>query len=273
MDEAGPQGRAVIRSLLEETGIRPSKRLGQHFLADPNTVRRIVDVAGIGNGDQVVEVGAGTGTLTRTLAATGARVVAYEIDSRLAPILEQEVGDGDRVDVRIDDASRLTLDEALPSGEWTMVANLPYNVGTGILLDALRHSLRVVRFVVMVQREVAGRLLAAPGSREYGVPSVITALHAEGEIAFTVPPTVFLPPPDVESAVVALRRRRASPLAGAAIALASAAFGQRRKMLRRSLASTLTDPEGILVAAGLEPEARAEDISPAGFLALAGAVP
>jgi 16S rRNA (adenine1518-N6/adenine1519-N6)-dimethyltransferase len=267
---AGPQGRARIRALLDAAGLRPRRSLGQHFLADPNVTRRIVRLAGVGAEDRVVEIGAGTGTLTAALAATGARVVAYEIDGRLVEILREGVGVHPNVEIREGDVAKIDLAVDLGAGPWTMVSNLPYNVGTGIVLDALRGAPEIVRFVVMVQHEVADRLLATAGTRTYGVPSVIVGLHARGRMAFRVSASVFVPPPKVDSAVVELDRVPAPADAEAAIELAAAAFGQRRKMLRRSLAGVLADPEGALLAAGIDPTSRAEVLSVDEYVALAG---
>ncbi len=262
------QTRTEIASLLDRHGLSPAKRLGQHFLADANITRRIVGLAGLGPGSLVVEVGAGTGTLTRALAATGAHVVAYEVDAGLLPVLE-EVTAGLDVDLRLTDASTVDFGSDLDGGPWTMVANLPYNVGTPLLLDALRHAPQVDSFVVMMQKEVADRLVAKPGGKEYGLPSVVAGIHAEGRLAFTVPPQVFYPAPRVESAVAVLRRRPAPEEAERAIELAAAAFNQRRKMLRGSLRSVLDDPDATLTAAGLAPTSRAGDLSPGDYLRLA----
>ncbi|NNC75641.1 MAG: 16S rRNA (adenine(1518)-N(6)/adenine(1519)-N(6))-dimethyltransferase RsmA [Acidimicrobiia bacterium] len=259
------QGRSRIRDLLAAYDLNPDQRLGQNFLADPQLIDRIVRLAGVGPEDQVVEVGAGTGALTAALVETGARVVAYEIDERLRPVLaETAIG----AEVRFEDATRpLVLDD----DPWVMVANLPYNVGTGIVLDVLQTLPQVTRMVVMVQQEVADRLVAGPGSRVYGVPSVIVALHGTAHRAFGVARDVFVPKPDVESAVVVIDRIDPDPLASEAVTLARAAFGQRRKMLRRSLAGILDDPQAVLKAAGYSDTARAEELAPEGFLALARA--
>jgi len=265
-----PQGRAEIRSLLAGAGLQPRKSLGQHFLADPNVTRRIVRLAGVGPGVRVVEVGAGTGTLTAALAATGAHVVAYEVDAGLVEILEREVGGLPNVEIRERDAARLDFARELGGGPWTMVSNLPYNVGTGIVLDALRGAPDIVRFIVMIQHEVADRLLAAPGTRTYGVPSVVVGIHARGRLAFRVSASVFVPPPGVGSAVVEMDRVPAPDGAERAIELAAAAFGQRRKMVRRSLAGVFADPDGALRAAGIDPTSRAEVLSVDDYLALAG---
>lgn len=262
------QGRRQIKAMLETHGVHPTKKLGQNFLADPNLVERIVRTARVGEGDRVLEVGAGTGTLTRALAATGAGVLSYETDRRLQPILE-DVLVGVSVDLRFEDVMKADLEGVLGEGPWTMVANLPYNIGTPLLLDVLRHIPAVKRLVVMVQREVADRLLAPPGSRTYGVPSIVVTLHADARLAFTVPPAVFFPMPEVESAVVELDRQDPAPGADDAIELAAVAFQQRRKMLRRSLAATVAEPGAALAAAGIAETARPEEVPAAGFVRLA----
>jgi 16S rRNA (adenine1518-N6/adenine1519-N6)-dimethyltransferase len=262
------QSRSEITGLLREHGVAPSRRLGQHFLADPNITRKIVGLAAVGPGEHVVEVGAGTGSLTRALAATGAHVVAYEIDAGLLPVLE-EVTQGLDVELRFLDVTTVDLAADLHGGRWTMVANLPYNVGTPLLLDALRRVEQIERFVVMVQREVAERLVADPGSGQYGIPSVVAGIHARSRLAFRVPPQVFYPPPKVESAVVVLDRAPAPEGAERAIEIAGVAFNQRRKMLRRSLSTFFEDPVAVLEAAGIDPTARAEDLSSADYLSLA----
>lgn len=266
------QARSEVRALLERHGVTPTKAHGQHFLVDPNITRKIVATAELVEGDSVVEIGAGTGTLTAALAEAGHPVVAYEVDPALRPILD-EVLVGTDVDLRWEDAARVDLDTALGPGRWVMIANLPYNVGTPIVLDALRGAPRVERFVVMVQVEVARRLVARPGDDAYGLPSVVVGLHGSASLAFTVPPQVFLPPPKVGSAVVRIDRRPASERAERAIELAAAGFGQRRKMLRRSLTAVLEDPAAALGAAGIDPTLRAEDLAPSAWLDLAEAVP
>ncbi len=150
-----------------------------------------------------------------------------------------------------------------------MVANLPYNVGTPLLLDTVTNLPQVTRFVVMLQREAVDRVVAPPGTKTYGLPSVVVGLHGRAAVAFRVPPTVFLPRPAVESAVLIIERITPHPLAGEAIRLAAAGFGQRRKMLRRSLAGALADPTAALAAAGIDPTRRAEELAPLEFLRLA----
>jgi len=269
--EHTPQNLTEIRNLLAVAGHTPNKHLGQNFLTDPNIVAKIVSLARVGADAKVVEIGAGTGTLTGALADVAKHVVAYEIDAHLAPVLEAAVGGRSNVEIRIADAANVDLEEDLDGAPWTLVANLPYNVGTGIVLDTLTGVPKIESFVVMVQREVADRMVARPGSKVYGLPSVVVGLHARGTVAFTVPPHVFEPRPKVESAVMILDRIGADPYAERAIAIAAAAFNQRRKMLRRSLASTLDDPATTIAAAGIDPTLRAEDLSPQGYLAIAQA--
>lgn len=262
------QTRGEIAALLRRHGISPSQRLGQHFLADANITRKIVSVAAVGFGSKVVEVGAGTGTLTRALAESGAGVVSYEVDERLRPLLEETLS-GLGVEVRFEDVTSIDLAEALESGGWVMVANLPYNVGTPLILDAMRRVRKIESFVVMVQAEVARRLVARVGDDDYGLPSVVAGIHTDASIAFYVPPQVFLPPPRVDSAIVVARRRPAPEHAERAVELARAGFGQRRKMLRRSLAPVSPDPVALLSQAGIDPTTRAEDLSPTDYLRLA----
>jgi 16S rRNA (adenine1518-N6/adenine1519-N6)-dimethyltransferase len=262
----GPQSRGEIIALLERHGVAPRKRLGQHFLADPNIVRRIVATAGVGPGSRVVEIGAGTGTLTAALCATGAVVVAYEVDEGLRPLLEAEIGS--RAELRFTDVARVDLGRALEGGPWTMVANLPYGVGTPVLLDAVSGAAQIGAFVVMVQREVADRLVAAPGSRVYGLPSVVAQLFCDVAFCFAVGRQVFVPMPNVDSAVVRLDRTTPpGELEQRAVDIAAAAFSQRRKMLRSSLRSVVD--AGALAAAGIDPASRPERLSPAEFLELA----
>lgn len=267
-----PQTRSDIVRLLETHGLAPIYRLGQHFLADPNITRKIVALAGVGPSSRVLEVGAGTGTLTRALAETGASVVAYEVDRGLAPVLE-EVTAGLDVELCLEDITKVDLEEVLEGEGWAMVANLPYNVGTPLVMEALRRVPAIARFVVMVQQEVAERFVAGPGDADYGLPSVVAGIYSNAAVAFRVPPQVFYPAPKVGSAVVVMDRKPVSVHAERAVELARAAFGQRRKMLRRSLAEVLDHPEATLDAAGLDPQARAEELSPEEYLGLAEVAP
>lgn len=255
------QSRGSITRLLKEYEVAPRKRLGQHFLADPNIIAKLVSTAGIESGDQVLEVGAGTGALTLALADTGAHVVSYEVDSGLRRLLEHVVGDRTNVELRFEDAVA-ALPDALANGPWKMVANLPYNIGTRLLLSLLREGSQVQEFTVMVQREVADRLTAVRGSPAYGLPSIVVGLTATARRAFTVPPQVFVPPPKVSSAVVVARRRPAPAHLAEVLDLAAITFAHRRKMLRSSI-----EP-GMLERAGIDPRSRPEDLSPEMFVAL-----
>jgi 16S rRNA (adenine1518-N6/adenine1519-N6)-dimethyltransferase len=259
-------------ALLERHGLSPNRKLGQNFLVDPNITRRIVAAAGVGPGDRVIEIGAGTGTLTRALAATGARVTAFEVDRRLLPVLE-EVTTGLAVELAMEDATAVDFQERFPEPGWHLVANLPYNVGTPLVMEILRFAPTVTRLVVMMQREVADRLVARPGSDEYGLPSVVVGLHARAKMGFRVPPHVFYPVPRVDSSIVLMDRIEAPVEAERAVELARAAFSQRRKMLRGSLRGVLQDAESTLVAAEIEPTSRAEDLGPSDFARLARVAP
>lgn len=261
------QTRSDVKALLERHGLSPDKKLGQHFLADPNITRKIAGLAEVGPGERVVEIGPGTGTLTAALEETGAEVTAIEVDESLRPVLEEATS----ATLIFGDASDVDLSQVLGPGEWVLVSNLPYNVGTSIVLDALRTVPQIRRFVVMVQLEVAERLVAIAGSKTYGLPSVVVGLHGLGRIAFRVPPQVFVPAPRVGSAVVVIDRRQPHRLVEEAIAIAANAFNQRRKMLRKSLAGTFEDPVGIADLAGLDPTARPEDLDPTDFIRLAEA--
>lgn len=263
-----PQTRTQVRELLERHGRHPVKALGQHFLADPNIVRKIIGIAGVGPGDRVLEVGAGTGTLTAALAETGAHVLSYEVDEGLRPILEEALA-GAEVDLRFEDVMEVDLVAVLGEGPWKLVANLPYSVGTPLLLEVMRGVPAVRHATVMVQREVADRLVARPRDDAYGLPTVVMRLHGSPRVAFTVPPQVFLPAPQVGSAVVVVDRIEPHPRVERAIELAAAAFGRRRKMLRRSLDGVLADPDAVLEAAGVDGTRRAEELSPEDFLRLA----
>ena len=266
--------RRDISALLERNGLRPSRALGQNFVVDPNTVRRIARLAGVGPGDAVVEIGAGLGSLTLALAETGARVTAVEIDRHLLPVLRETV---EPAGVRVVEGDAMALDwPAVLAGEarWSLVANLPYNVATPLVADLLDEVPQIERMLVMVQREVAERLAAGPGSKTYGGVSVKVAYWATAEVVGRVPASVFLPRPNVESALVRIVRRPA-PAVDAdpdlLFALVRAGFGQRRKMLRRSLAG-LVEAEAF-ACAGVAPEARAEDLGVEEWGRLAGCVP
>jgi 16S rRNA (adenine1518-N6/adenine1519-N6)-dimethyltransferase len=254
--------RRQILDLLDRHGLRPSRALGQNFVADANTVRRIARLAGVGEGDHVVEIGAGLGSLTLALAETGASVTAVELDRHLLPVLEEAV-QGTGVEVVAGDAMELDWSAVLVAApEWVLVANLPYNVATPLVCDLLDAVPAIRRMLVMVQLEVAERLAAAPGDRAYGIPSVKVSYWATARVVGKVGPDVFVPRPRVESALVEIVRRPGGPAVDASadqlFALVRAGFGQRRKMLRGAL-SGLVDAAAF-TAAGVDPTARAEQL-------------
>ncbi|MSO78897.1 MAG: 16S rRNA (adenine(1518)-N(6)/adenine(1519)-N(6))-dimethyltransferase RsmA [Acidimicrobiia bacterium] len=261
------------RALLREHGVHPSRALGQNFLADPNTARRIVRLAEVGPGSKVLEIGPGLGALTVALAEAGASVHALELDRHLIPILEAVVSGTPNVTVEQGDA--LTWDFAeLRDENWLCVSNLPYNVATPVVARLLEEAPQMTRMLLMVQREVGERLVASPGSRIYGAVSVKVAYHATSRIVGAVPPTVFVPRPKVESALVLLERRPQPPVDVPSydrlFALVSSGFAQRRKMLRRALVPALGErTEAVLVAAGIAPTERAEALDLESWAALA----
>ena len=260
-----------VRRLLAEHDIRPSRSRGQNFVVDPNTVRRIARVAEVGPDDRVVEIGAGLGSLTLALVETGARVVAVEVDRRLVAVLRQVVP----ADVEVVHADALSVEwsEVLAGeGPWALVANLPYNVAATLVVKLLDEVPAVTRMLVMVQREVGERLAARAGEDAYGAVSVKVAYWAAAELAGNVPRTVFLPVPNVDSVLVRIVRRSRPPGEPAVdpawlFTLVSAGFGQRRKMLRRSLAGLVTVED--LEAAGVRPESRAEELDVGSWVRLA----
>ena len=256
--------RQAIRALLDGIGTAPRRGLGQNFVADPNTVRRIARLAGVGPGDRVVEIGAGLGSLTLALAETGAHVTAVEVDPRIVGALRTVLADAGVPDtsVTVVEADAMTLDwsTVLSGGDhWTLVANLPYNVATPLVCDLLDAVPEIERMLVMVQREVADRFVADPGSKQYGAVSVKIAYWASARLVGVVPPSVFVPRPNVESALVEITRRR-PPVTdpNELFSLVRTAFGQRRKMLRRSLAERVTPAQ--FAAAAISPEARPEQL-------------
>lgn len=253
---------ADIAAILQAHGLSPSRALGQNFVADPNTVRRIARLAEVGRGDHVVEIGAGLGSLTRALAETGAAVIAVEVDRHLVPVLREQV-DTLGVEVIEGDAGDLDWSEVLGGVTgWVLVANLPYNVATPLVLDLLDDVPAIERMVVMVQLEAGQRLAAGVGDPAYGIPSVKVAYWATAELMGRVPQSVFVPRPRVESVLVRIERRPVPAVEAdpdRLFALVRAGFGQRRKMLRRSLAG-LVEP-GDFERAGVRPEARAEELS------------
>jgi len=268
-----------VRALADELGLRPTKRLGQNFVHDANTVRRIVRAAELAPDDVVLEVGPGLGSLTLGLLEAVAAVCAVEIDPVLAGRLPATVAErapalADRLDVVTADALRVRAAD-LPATPTALVANLPYNVGVPVVLHLLAELPSLRRGLVMVQAEVAERLAAAPGSKAYGVPSAKLAWFAAARRAGPVPRAVFWPVPNVDSGLLGFTRH--DPLAGdraEVFALVDAAFAQRRKVLRSALAGWAGSPaaaEEALRAAGIDPTARAERLAIADFARLAAA--
>ena len=258
-----------LRESLAAAGLTARKSFGQHFLLDLNVTRRIARLAGPLDGATVVEVGPGPGGLTRALLEAGARVIAVEKDPRFIPLLEELAA---RADGRLTvlEADALTLDaDAAPAGA-PVVANLPYNVATPLLIGWLTGAWRPSSMTLMFQKEVAERITAAPGSKAYGRLSVLAQALSEPRIVMELPARAFTPPPKVESAVVRLTPRAERPsdaLVERLQRVTAAAFGQRRKMLRSSLKPL--GGESLCAAAGLDPAARAEDVGVAQYLALA----
>jgi 16S rRNA (adenine1518-N6/adenine1519-N6)-dimethyltransferase len=257
--------RREVSGLLAAHGLAPSRALGQNFVVEPATVRKIARLAGVGAGDHVVEIGAGLGSLTLALAETGATVTAVEVDRHLLPALRAVLAErAPEVHVVEGDAMTLAWADALEPGDaaWRLVANLPYNVATPLVLDVLDRVPAVVELLVLVQREAGERLAAGVGEPGYGIPSVKVAYHATAELAGRVPASVFVPRPKVESVLVRIRRRPDGPATGAdperLFALVRAGFGQRRKMLRRSLGDLVAP--AAFEAAGVAPTARAEEL-------------
>ncbi len=264
-----------ITRLLERHGLAPRRAFGQNFVADANTVRRIATLAGIGPGDHVVEIGAGLGSLTLALAETGATIVAVEIDNGVVVALRDVVAHLPNVEVLHADATSLdwtTL--AARSPRWHVVANLPYNIATPLVADMLDGVPEVEHMLVMVQREVADRFVAGVGSDAYGAVSVKIAYWATARIVGDVPASVFIPRPNVMSALVDIRRRPAPAVDGvepkALFALVRKGFAQRRKMLRRALAGVATAED--FAAAGIAPESRAEELDVHDWGRLAAAI-
>jgi 16S rRNA (adenine1518-N6/adenine1519-N6)-dimethyltransferase len=257
-------------------GFSARKALGQHFLLDLNLTRRIARAGGPLVGCHVVEVGPGPGGLTRALLLEGAaHVTTIERDPRALPAL-QEIADAaaGRLSIVEGDALEFDFASLAAHGPLRIVANLPYNVATPLLvgwLSADPWPPYWQSLTLMFQREVADRIVAAPGSKAYGRLAVLTQWRAQAKLLFSVPARAFTPPPKVESAVVRLQPRPdAPPLPVAAVeAITAAAFGQRRKMLRSSLKQLWPDPVPILEAAGIEPTRRAEELPVAAFLDLA----
>lgn len=269
-------GPAEIRDLAELLDVTPTKKLGQNFVIDANTVRKIVKVAAVHPGDTVVEIGPGLGSLSLGIVEAGASLVAVEIDARLAaqlPATFAECAPGSTLTVIHQDALKI---RELPFEPSRLVANLPYNVSVPVLLHFLEHFASIRSGVVMVQAEVGHRLAAEPGSKIYGSPSVKAAWYGHWRIAGTVSRQVFWPVPNVDSVLVGFERFDSEPgdeaLRVRTFEIVDAAFGQRRKMLRQALSALLgssAEATARLEAAGIDPTARGEQLTVADFVTIA----
>ncbi len=264
----------TLREDLEAHELWANKGLGQHFLLDLNITRRIAKAAGELADQTVIEVGPGPGGLTRALLEAGARVIAVEKDARFIPLLEPLIEwsegrltlvQGDALDV---DEAKLLADAATAH----VISNLPYNVGTPLLVKWLKAGAWRGPMTLMFQKEVAQRIVAKPGSDAYGRLAVLAQARCTTRLEFTVPPRAFTPPPKIASAIVTLRDLADPyPHLDALERVTAAAFGQRRKMLRAALRALTPDAEALLAAAEITPTARAEEIDQAGFRRLAEA--
>jgi 16S rRNA (adenine1518-N6/adenine1519-N6)-dimethyltransferase len=272
MDELELLGVRRLRELLRSHRIMLTKSLGQNFVIDPNTIRKVVDVAGVTADDHVLEIGAGAGSLTLELARCARKVTALEIDERLRPILEATLADASNVDVVFEDV----LKADLASVDATkVVANLPYNIAAQTVIKILQEAPSIQTLCVMTQREVGERLAAKPGSKVFGLSSVLVGFHATASIAGRISRNVFFPAPNVDSVLVRIDRRSDVPaeIEETFVSVARAAFGQRRKNVRNSLSSfaPVADVERALAASSIDPASRAESLDVDDFIDLARA--
>lgn len=263
----------TLRQELEAHGLWANKGLGQHFLLDLNITRRIAKTTGDLDGQQVIEVGPGPGGLTRALLEAGAHVLAIEKDARFLPLLEPLI-EWSEGRLRIVHGDALEADETtlLEGAQAHVISNLPYNVGTPLLVKWLKAGAWRGPMTLMFQKEVAQRIVAKPSSDAYGRLAVLAQARCECRLEFTVPARAFTPPPKIASAIVTLRDRADPyPHLDALERVTAAAFGQRRKMLRAALRALTPEAEALLSAAQIAPTARAEEIDQAGFRRLADA--
>lgn len=269
---ASPQ---VTNHILHRFKLRADKKLGQNFLIDESVVRRIVEAAELTEEDTVLEVGPGIGTLTQGLAESGASVVAVELDKRLLPVLDVTLEGYDNVRIVNGDILQVDIMEQVQKPDFKCCANLPYYITTPIIFAILEKRLPMERLVVMVQKEVAERMAAKPGSKDYGALSVAIQYFTEPEIAFIVPPSSFIPAPSVDSAVIVCKRRSTPPVEvcdeNLFFRVVKAAFSLRRKMLSNSLKNMGIKGEQVtkwLELAGVDGKRRAETLSLEDFAAL-----
>ena len=266
-------GKSDLKDMMEKHDLRPSKSLGQNFVVDPNTILKIIRAANIEKGEQILEIGPGLGSLTSQLSVTS-KVVAIELDRYLIPALEEVLnhfGKRENVEIVQEDAMKIDWQEffAQRQGVWKMLANLPYNIATPLLVTLLENAPEIQAIYVMVQLEVGERFAASPRSKAYGIPSVKAQYWAETKVLGKVSPNVFLPVPKVDSAILQIIRKSSPPEVNYAnfSRLIQTAFQHRRKMIRKSL-NTLV-PLANFSIAELSPQARPEELSVTDWVKLA----
>jgi 16S rRNA (adenine1518-N6/adenine1519-N6)-dimethyltransferase len=258
--------RTEVKNLLLKYEIHPKKSLGQNFVVEPNTIRQIIKLADLDSADFVIEVGSGLGSLTLALLESCEHVTAVEVDDVLVNILKEVTGEQTENKLRIihEDVMKLNLKQVLEekSNHWNLVANLPYNIAVPMICDFLEKAPLISKMTVMVQREVAERMVAKAGEKAYGVPSVKIEYFAEAKIIADIPPTVFIPKPRVESSIVQIVRHE-NPIISedyeVLFSLIKSAFRHRRKMLRSSLKGILSTDD--FAATEIDPTKRAENLT------------
>lgn len=270
---------SVTRHILKAFNLHATKKFGQNFLVDANIVRDIVDSAEAGPGDKILEIGPGIGTLTQGLAESGAEVIAVEIDKKLPAVLAETLKGYDNVTIVPGDILKVNIREIMGEGPFKVAANLPYYITTPILMALLEQHLPITHIVTMVQKEVAERMVAKPGSRIYGALSVAVQYYTEPHIAYDVPPRSFIPAPEVDSVVIACKVRETPAVAvkdeKVFFRVVKAAFGQRRKTISNAMKGAGFDKEQIAAAfekAGIDAGRRGETFSLEEFGRLADAL-
>jgi len=269
-------GSKETQTILKRHSILPSRSLGQHFVIDPNTIRKVVRVAELKQADQILEIGAGFGSLTSEFSEAK-KIVAIEFDRYLIPALNETLERAamiEMTEILHEDAMNINWHEFFSTrpGDWKMVSNLPYNIASPLLLNLLDHAPQVTKLVVMVQREVGERFAAEVGTSSYGIPSVKAQYWADVSIVGRIPPNVFFPAPKVDSVLLEFsRRRNVEPVElGVLWRLVQTGFGQRRKMLRKSLRKLVETQD--FVRAGIDPTLRPQDLNIEDWISLANEV-
>ncbi len=268
--------KGVTKHILRAFDLHASRRLGQNFLISPGVVRAVVEAAEIGNGDRVLEIGPGIGTLTQGLLEAGAEVKAVELDKKLPAVLAETLRGYEDLKVVQGDILKTDIPMLMGDQPFKVAANLPYYITTPILLSLLEQSLPITHIVTMVQKEVAERMTASPGGKDYGALSVAVQYHTDPEIVLDVPPSCFFPAPEVDSAVIACAVRKTPAVAvqdeKLFFRVVKASFGQRRKTLSNALKPlgfSKEQIEGALLSAGIDSTRRGETLSLAEFAAIA----